>query len=76
DDESLDEPYIQGENRNYSAIDIPESSYFVMGDNRLYSSDSRSWGTLPRDNIIGRVWLLYWPLDDWHLVQGYSYSLN
>jgi signal peptidase I len=33
-----------------------------MGDNRTGSSDSRSWGTLPRDKIVGKAWIAYWPL--------------
>jgi len=39
---------------------IPESSYFVMGDNRDDSEDSRYWGFVPRENIIGRPLLIYW----------------
>jgi signal peptidase I len=38
-------------------------SYFVMGDNRGNSNDSRSFGPITRDEIVGRVWLRYWPLD-------------
>lgn len=41
---------------------IPDGKYFVMGDDRVNSSDSRDWGLLPRDNIIGRAALVYWPL--------------
>ena len=71
----LEEPYIKEPVSNdYSGIEIPHGHYFVMGDNRNYSSDSRSWGTLPRENIIGKAWLCYWPLSDWHLVSGYSYE--
>ena len=66
----LDEPYTQGSNRpTQSLILVPEDSYFVMGDNRDSSTDSRRWGMLPRENIIGRAWLCYWPLSDWHLVR-------
>jgi signal peptidase I len=38
-------------------------AYFVMGDNRSNSNDSRSFGPITRDEIVGRVWLRYWPLD-------------
>jgi signal peptidase I len=70
----LEEPYIEGTTSPLSKTEVPAGFYFVMGDNRQSSSDSRSWGLLPEGNIIGRVWLLYWPLSDWHLVRGYSYA--
>ena len=37
--------------------------YFVVGDNRPHSSDSRDWGPVPLENIVGKVWVTYWPLD-------------
>jgi signal peptidase I len=40
---------------------VPKGAYFVMGDNRGDSCDSRAWGAVPRHNVIGRVDLTYWP---------------
>ncbi len=42
---------------------MPKGDYFVMGDNRGDSLDSRYWGPLPRRNIIGEAFLIYWPPD-------------
>ena len=44
---------------------VPEGQYFVMGDNRDDSQDSRYWGFVPRENIIGRPLLIYWSVRDW-----------
>lgn len=41
-------------------VTVPENSCFVMGDNRDESMDSREWGFVPRENIQGKAWLIYW----------------
>ncbi len=47
---------------------IPPGEYFVMGDNRDDSSDSRVWGPIKRSQIVGRAFILIWPLPDFHLL--------
>lgn len=60
----LDESnYLQNDiARDSPATTIPADAYFVMGDNRRQSRDSRDIGAIPRASIIGRVWVVYWPL--------------
>ena len=60
----LDEPYIDPIRRSgeeFGPVKVPESSYFMMGDNRSQSCDSREWGSVPRGNLIGKVFATYWP---------------
>ncbi|TSC97281.1 MAG: signal peptidase I [Candidatus Berkelbacteria bacterium Licking1014_2] len=47
---------------------VPDNQYFLMGDNRAASSDSRIWGTAPRQNLIGRAYLKIWPTSDIGLI--------
>jgi signal peptidase I len=44
--------------------EVPEKNYLAMGDNTLNSQDSRAWGSVPRENIIGKCWFVYWPFTE------------
>ena len=52
---------------------IPMREYFVLGDNRNNANDSHSWGTVPRDYMIGKAIITYWPIDEWGITKHYSY---
>jgi len=65
DGKKLVEPYIKPDRRDtttsYPVRKIPDGMYFMMGDNRSQSCDSREWGPVPRKNLIGEVFAVYWP---------------
>jgi signal peptidase I len=69
----INEPYVKlSFTYSYPKTTIPADDYFVLGDNRDISNDSHLWGVLPRKNIIGKVFLIYWPPQSWGLVPRYS----
>jgi signal peptidase I len=91
-DKLLNEPYIPG---SYStnggsfladgaSYTVPADKYFLMGDNRPHSSDSRYWGPVPlnlspngeKEGINGRAWLIYWPLNRSGVRPQPKYSFN
>ena len=73
DGDRLDEPYLmERDNDNMAPTLVAPDSYFVLGDNRDGSSDSRHWGLVPLDSIVGKVLVRYWPLSEFSLLSGGS----
>jgi len=66
----LDEPYLtQMTYGNMPARVVPPDHVFLLGDNRNASNDSRFFGMVPFEEIVGRAWLRYWPLDEIGLME-------
>ncbi len=84
DGTALDEPYLYADTpggptqpttapSDESSWTIPEGDVFLMGDHRQNSADSRTFGPVPIDQIIGRAWLRYWPLDQFGILKTPTY---
>jgi len=77
--QKLNEPYLQDATTTIGGLDatmrktLGPDEYFVLGDNRNHSSDSREWGVLPRKNILGRTWFVVYPFSQTGLVKNPQY---
>ena len=69
-EELLDEPWIAGqrpwEGRGSQWITGPEE-YWLLGDNRGYSTDSSFYGPVPQNGVLARIWFRYWPISSWKI---------
>lgn len=76
----IDEPYVSNKDKRilgfkesirdfYGPVTVAPGSYFMMGDNRDFSTDSRFWGFVPGENLRGKAWIVYWPPKRWRVVQ-------
>ena len=80
--QGLEEDYLPGEYetrggsflREGQSVVVKDGEYFCVGDNRSHSSDSREWGMVPFENIIGRAWFRYWPPGRIGLLPGATYA--
>ena len=71
----MEEPYVKNQSSNQLSITLKDEEYFVMGDNRIASSDSRIWGILSRKLIVGRSFVRLLPLSSISYMPG-AYTLN
>ena len=55
--------------RSNMVITVPTDSYFVLGDNSAHSSDSRNWGFVSRNDVIGKAFFIYWPPRRWQVIK-------
>ena len=70
---ALNEPYVSGPALYDEDVVLRPDEYLVLGDNRNNSSDSHVWGTLPRDNIVGKTVFRYWPPSKWGTIPHYTF---
>ncbi len=73
----LEEPYLdQAYTATTRTVTLKSDEYFVLGDNRVASLDSRYFGPVKRDLVVGKVWLRGWPLDRWKVFKPQNYALS
>ena len=71
DGEHLIEPYLTSrDTSSANEIILGENEYYVMGDNRRGSNDSRNWGPVAGELVLGKVWFVYWPFSKLHIIGG------
>ena len=65
----IEEPYVSNQSSsNLAPTTIPNDKYFVLGDNRKISNDSRSFGLVPTENVVGKTWFRFWPINKWEFL--------
>ena len=73
--------YVNGEKTNWTDLStkrlrdqyplhVKQGEYYVLGDNRMRSVDSRNWGTISANSISGKVSIVYWPIKDWKIIKN------
>ena len=74
---ALVEPYIKdAPDYKYPLQEIPEGSYFVLGDNRTVSADSHLGWYMSEDDIVGKAWARYWPVQKWAVIKHFNNDIN
>lgn len=63
DDEEIDDKYAYGETSDYAKVILKDDEYFILGDNRLVSKDSRTFGPISKDSIKGQTIIRFWPIN-------------
>jgi len=66
----INETYIAAPPEYFGQWTVPEGDLFVLGDNRNNSADSHAWGFLPKQNVLGKAVVIYWPFADWKVLKS------